>query len=199
MTENAENPGQAAKTEAAKLTKAERSKIAKEAATRRWAKDKRTKATSKKQVQKGKKKPAAGAREFVSALKMAEKRLGKAIQERAEAGAKYAILSAEIPSLQRIIGALRNPMGAQYEAGIIAAPSLEQIVGDTPLTYQNPAIPKPRREPAPTPPLNLPPAAHPVTSQGRAMGGAVGVELQEEENNENAFLETSGVAGGNWH
>lgn len=170
---------------AAKLSKEERSKIAKEAAKRRWAKAKRAKKTAVKA--KGKK--HSGPREFSSALKMAEKRLAKAIQERAEAGAKYAVLSAEIPSLQRIITALGSPLGAQLGLGV---PSLEEIVGDQPLSYQNPPLAVQVRTPL------VSPKAHPVTSQGRAMGGAVGVELQEEEN-DNKFLETSGVAGGEWH
>lgn len=189
----ASEPRQPAQAKPGKVlhTKEERSLIAKEAAQRRWAKAKQEKTRQAKAKQGASKKlPAkkrsAGPREFSSALKMAEKRLAKAIQERAEAGAKYAVLSAEIPSLQRIIAALSHP---GFETAMVPHISLEQIVGDQPLPYMNPSQPRP---------VPMPAAAHPVTSQSRAMGGAIGVELQEEDN-DNKFLETSGVADGQWH
>lgn len=185
--EEAQGATQAPKT----LTKEERSRVASDAAKRRWAKTKRAAA---KPVGKSKsaktKKRQSSPREFVSALKMAEKRLVKAIQERAEYAAKYAVVSAEIPSLQRLILALKNPLGAAPEYGMPLPPSLEQIVGDQPLAYQNPA-----RSPATVP---VPQQLHPANTQNRAMGGAVGMELDEDEN-ENKFLDESGVAGGQWH
>jgi predicted transcriptional regulator len=181
-----------------KLSREERSKIAKEAATRRWTKERRAKKAVKGKPAKGKK--SAGPREFTSALKMAEKRLTKAIQERAEHAAKYAVLSAEIPSLQRLIVALRNPLGVAPEYGVPVAPSLEQIVGDQPLPYGLTSYQNPPLRPVPAAVPVLPPTAHPVTSQGRAMGGAVGVELVEDED-ENKFLNDSALGGatGEWH
>jgi hypothetical protein len=182
------------------LTKEERSQIAKDAAKRRWAKAKREKGkvvkskAATRNAKSAKKKPSSP-REFVSALKTAEKRLVKAIQERAEAGAKYAVVSAEIPSLQRLIAALRNPLGGVSGYDPAQAPiSLEQIVGDQPLPYANP----PRAVPAPVPAIPVPQQLHPANQQGRAQGGAIGVELAEEQD-EDAFLKGSAVAGGEWH
>lgn len=175
-----------------KLSKEERSKIMRDAATRRWAKAKRASAKPVKAASKApQRKKSAGPREFTSALKTAEKRLAKAILERAEHAAKYAVLSAEIPSLQRLIVALRNPLGTVPEYGATMPPTLSQIVGDEPLGYQNP----PRREVAAIP---VPQQLHPANTQARAGGGAVGVELVDTED-EDRFLKDSGVAGGNWH
>ena len=59
-----------------------------------------------------------GPKEFSGALKAAEKRLAKAINERAEAMGKLAGLNAEIPSLLQIIQALKgsnNLPPAQYD------------------------------------------------------------------------------------
>jgi hypothetical protein len=185
-----------------KLSKEERSQIAKKAAVRRWAKAKKVKlaASPVKAVKAPKSKKSSSPREFSSALKMAEKRLSKAIQERAEAGARYAVLNAEIPSLQRIIAALQHPAGylPGYESSnIVPNFTLEQIVGDQPLGYQNP--PPPQQVPARAAPLSfLPPDVHPANVQSRAMGGAIGIEIPVDDN-ENAFLEGSGVAGGDWH
>jgi hypothetical protein len=174
------------------MTKEQRSKIMSEAATRRWAKAKKAKAKAAKApapAAKGKKKPTAP-REFSSALRTAEKRLAKAILERAEAAAKYAVVSAEIPSLQRIIMALKNPMGVVAEYGV---PSPYE-----PLAYQNP----PRRDiPAQPqiPVVPVPQELHPAnTVTVRGGGGAIGMELEETED-EDRFLKESAVAGGQWH
>ena len=65
-----------------------------------------------------KQKRYTGPKEFSGALKAAEKRLAKAINERAEAMGKLAGLNAEIPSLLQIIQALKgsnNLPPAQYD------------------------------------------------------------------------------------
>jgi hypothetical protein len=186
---------------APKLGKEERSRIATEAATRRWAKQKREAAAkaaaAARPVPKAspaKKRPTA-TREFQSALKVAEKRLGKAILERAEAANKYAVLCAEIPSLQRLVIALKNPLGTVPEYSFPAAPSLEQIVAGEPLPYQNP----PRAAAPQVPLIPVPQQLHPANQQqNRAVGGAVGLEL-DDDGNDDQFLDKSGVAGGQWH
>jgi hypothetical protein len=121
--------------------------------------------------------------------------------ERAKAAATYAVLSAEIPSLQRLIVALRNPLGvlSEYPGTALAPLTLEQIVGDQPLPYQNP----PRREAQYAPPvipvIPIPAALHPATTAGRAGGGAIGEVLPDETEDEDQFLRESAVAGGEWH
>jgi hypothetical protein len=204
-----------------KLTKEERSKVMSEAAKRRWQKARKVKAKASKAPQKaehGKKRPTAP-REFSSALKTAEKRLAGAILERAKAAATYAVLSAEIPSLQRLIIALKNPLGVQAEVasnpysvpayanygGLPTPPTLEQIVGDQPLMYQNPLVPR-RDIPAgqPIPVIPVPQALHPANTQAqsRAGGGAIDVPLEQgdvAEEDEDRFLKESAVAGGAWH
>jgi hypothetical protein len=189
-----------------RLSKEERSRIATEAAKRRWAnvRKQKEKAAAKAAQAAAKAAPAKkrgqGPREFSSALKTAEKRLSKAIQERAEAAAKYAVLSAEIPSLQQIIMALRNPVFVlPGQATAMTAPSLEQIMGDQPLAYQNPPLPRLVPQPAPqVATVPVPQQLHPANVSGRAGGGAVGVQLEEPED-EDRFLKESGVAGGEWH
>jgi hypothetical protein len=183
-----------------KLDKEARSKIMSEAAKRRWAKARKAKAVASAPVKTAPKAPpakkkATAPREFSSALRTAEKRLAMAILERSKAAATYAVLSAEIPSLQRLIVALKNPLGILPEYGAATPPSLEQIVGDQPIAYRNP----PNRPPAPELIKELvPQQLHPANTVGRAGGGAVGVELAEPED-EDQFLKDSGVAGGDWH
>jgi hypothetical protein len=184
-----------------KLDKEARSKIMSEAAKRRWAKARKAKAAASapkatKTAPKASpaKKKATAPREFSSALRTAEKRLATAILERGKAAATYAVLSAEIPSLQRLIIALKNPLGILPEYGVATPPSLEQIVGDQPIAYRNP----PSRPPAPELVTEIPQQLHPANTVGRAGGGAVGVELAEPED-EDRFLKDSGVAGGQWH
>jgi hypothetical protein len=194
------------------LTKEQRSKIMSEAAKRRWEKARKAKAKAVKIAPKSppkalpvKKRPTAP-REFSSALKVAEKRLAKAITERAEAAAKYAAVSAEIPSLMQIINSLKSPLGTvpldpsrQYQYGYAPAPpTLEQIVGDQPLAYQNPPRTDIPAAPPPFPTIPVPPALHPANATGRAGGGAVGMELEETED-EDQFLKESPVSGGVWH
>jgi hypothetical protein len=188
------------------MSKEQRSKVMKEAATRRWEKQRKEAAKAARAAAKAApvKKKAPAPKEFSSALKTAEKRLAKAILERAEAAAKYAVLSAEIPSLQRIIQALRNPAGDPFSQGYgvqgypaVAPPTLEQIVGGEPIAYQNPPLRRgiaAEQEPLPPIPQNL----HPANVQGRAQGGAIDVVIPDTED-EDKFLRESGVAGGEWH
>lgn len=198
-------------------TKEERSKIMSDAAKRRWAKERKAKTrvskTASKAVQ-ARKRPS-GPREFSSALKVAEKRLAQAITERAKAAALYAAASAEIPSLMQIINSLKSPLGIQSpqaqsygpQYNYVPAPTLEQIVGDQPLQYQNPPrrdIPAMPPEPPQIPQIPVPQKLHPVTTMGRAGGGAIGVDLpvagdEGGEEDENKFLNESSVAGGAWH
>jgi hypothetical protein len=182
-------------TEKKVLTKEQRSEVAREAARRRWAKIKREKG----KVAKGKaaaknaksaKQKSGRTPQFASALKVAEKQLAKAIQDRQEAANKYAVASATIPSLMRIVSALKNPAGPV--PGEPPAVSLEQIVGDGPVPYQNP----PR---AAVPAIPVPQQLHPANQQGRAQGGAVGGVDLEEEADENQFLRDSPIASGEWH
>lgn len=196
------------------MSKEQRSKILSAAATRRWEKVRKAKARATKTVViappaplAGKKKPSAP-REFSTALRTAEKRLAKALLERAEAAAKYAVLSAEIPSLQRLILALRNPLGTLPEYAGVApayagyppvAPTLEQIVGDMPLAYQNPPRADLPAQPS-FPAIPVPQELHPAHTAGRAGGGAIGVPLADEVEDENTFLNDSAVGGtAGWH
>ena len=196
---------QSPETASPKLTKEQRSKVQSEAASRRWAKVREEKAKAAKAAQKPAAKPVAkpksqnrssGPKEFSSALRTAEKRLSQAILERSKAANTYAVLSAEIPSLQRLIVALKNPLGLLPEYGVSLAPSLEQIVGDQPLDYANP----PRRNLVPVPPvMPVPQELHPANTVTRGGGGAIGVELPEGAEDEDQFLRESAIAGGNWH
>jgi hypothetical protein len=214
MTEAAQQTPETAP--ASKLTKEERSKIMSAAAKGRWEKARKAKAKAARAASKpaqGKKRPSSP-REFSSALKTAEKRLASAILERAKAAATYAVLSAEIPSLQRLIVALKNPLGVMTEHayglptgalyGIPATPpTLEQIVGDQPLVYQNPPRMDTPAQPQPFPVIPAPQQLHPANVMGRAGGGAIGVDLPVEgdggEGDEDKFLNESAVAGGAWH
>jgi hypothetical protein len=188
-----------------RLTKEQRSQIMTEAANQRWARAREAKAKAAKAAsgRSRAKKVVSGPREFSTALRTAEVRLAKAITERATAAARYAVLSAEIPSLQRLILALQNPLGMVSEygtPGVMLAPTLEQIVGDQPILYQNPL---PRRTPEPgMPQVPVPQELHPANTMGRAGGGAIGgMELAEED--EDQFLkDPAGPAGGpatTWH
>jgi hypothetical protein len=180
------------------------------AAKLRWAKARKAKeaaARAAKAPQKpapAKRKPTAP-REFHSALKTAEKRLAAAILERSKAQNTYAVLSAEIPSLQRLIIALRNPLGAAPEYAAPAAATLEQIVGDQPVEWRERPYSNPYRDRVPAQPeiipvIPVPQELHPANTiqQTRGGGGAVGVALEEPED-EDQFLRESGVSGGQWH
>jgi len=147
------------------------------------------------------------------ALNAAEKRLAKAIEERTLYASKWAMVNAEIPSLQQTIVALRrqqNPAppidmpGAMYaqHGGGVQTPQvlpanygMDQILSDAPLPF---APPQPGQgiEPEFSQPT-LPP-------QSRAMGGAIagldlgGDEPAAQQEDEDVFLKDSGQSGGSW-
>ena len=128
---------------------------------------------------------------FGVALSAAEKRLAKAIEERAKAANLWAVLNAEIPSLQQTIAALRNQQTAiaslsdnlpnRLEAN---QPDLAAIVSDSPL-------------PAVIQPNSIQNVIHPPRAS-RARGAAVSANLGDNED-ENKFLNDSDVASGEWH
>jgi hypothetical protein len=190
-----------------RISKEERSKIMSEAAKLRWAKARKAKALAEKLKTAPKaapaKKKATAPREFSSALRTAEKRLAMAILERSKAAATYAVLSAEIPSLQRLIVALRNPLGVAPEYGAIQPATLEQIVGDQPIAYPNPPRVMPTAALPPAPEFSIPQALHPANTvqQNRGGGGAIDVPLDADASgeDEDQFLRESAIAGGQWH
>jgi hypothetical protein len=146
-------------------------------------------------------------RVFGIALTAAEKRLARAIEERARAAATWAVLSAEIPSLQRTIAALQNQQNPSapmqgYEIGLPdgslagyppnAAPfeyNLNTVVSGAPVPFVRPA-------PAPVQPQMAP--AHPLAAS-RVGGGTVDVNLGDPNDDEDKFLNDSSVAAGAWH
>jgi len=133
-------------------------------------------------------------KEFSSALKEAEKRLGKAINERAEAMAKLAFLQSEIPNLMGIIQALKG-------SGNYVAPAAYGF-SEGAQGYKGPM-----------PPFQLPPnpvavaqAAQPAPPVSRAHGNAIqlgpdalGTLEGPEDDDEDRFLRDGGVATqGKW-
>jgi len=160
-----------------KLSPEERTAIASKAASARWKK--RGEGKHSKLSRRGARTASAApplprqARVFGVALSAAENRLARAIEERAAAANKLAMLNAEIPSLQRTIVALQshqNPLPS-----VAAAPvDLSGISSWNPL-------------PSPPPPPAL-----------RVQGGALNVNLGDEED-EDRFLHESPAAGGEWH
>jgi hypothetical protein len=97
-----------------RLTGKQRSELARKAINKRWAnRNTKTNKTPKSlalsnKVAKNKSSEFNDNKIFDDALSTAEKRLAKAIEERAKAANLWAVLSAEIPSLQRTIAALKN-------------------------------------------------------------------------------------------
>ena len=152
---------------------------------------------------------------FGIALTAAEKRLAMAIEERARAASTWAVLNAEIPSLQRTIAALRNQQNPSapiqgYEIGLPdgslasyapnAAPfeyNLNSVVSDAPVPFVRPA---PAPVQAQTPPQpQMAPALRPLAAS-RVGGGAVDVNLGDpNDSDEDKFLNDSSVAAGTWH
>jgi hypothetical protein len=114
-------------------------------------------------------------KEFRGAHAYAEKRLAQAIQERAQAMHKLAMLEAEIPSLVGIINALKNSSGRA--GGVTAAESVTRELD-----------------------LGLTAARLPLLR--RAQGGAglpgIGNPVDAAED-EDVFLRESPVAAGEWH
>lgn len=137
------------------------------------------------------------ARVFNIALTAAEKRLAKAIDERARAAATWAVLNAEIPSLQRTIAALRNQQNPDAFVQNYQMPLPDGSTGNytSNANYMAQVV-----SDAPMPPTAPPPGVSPrALAATRARGGAVDVELEESADDEDKFLNASGMAGGNWH
>ena len=133
-------------------------------------------------------------RVFSIALTAAEKRLAKAIEERARAASTWAVLNAEIPSLQRTIAALRNQQNP--DAPQVAYPM--QLPDGSPVTYALNSGPSAYDlntvlSDAPAPALSPRPLA-----ASRAGGGAMNINLGDDDE-EDKFLNDSNVAGGQWH
>lgn len=142
-----------------------------------------------------KQKRYSGPKEFSVALRAAESRLAKAINERAEASAKLAYLQAEIPNLMQIIQALKgssNPVQGLYGSPAPnAAPFQPQSI-----PYET-AIPYNPGQAA------LQAAGIPMPTS-RAQGGAVqfgpevvGEGLEGPEDDDDKFL-SGPNAGGGW-
>jgi len=182
-----------------KLSPEKRISIAKKAANARWGGNgKRIKASAASLArEKGRSsgRPQSGI--FGRALAAAEERLAQAIQERARAASTWAVLNAEIPSLQGTIAALRNqqnpgtqPSYAQTlpdgslpgtVTGVTAGMgyTLAQVVSDAPV-------------PASATPRGL--------AASRVQGGAIGgTDLRENDENEDVFLTETVTGGGQWH
>jgi len=169
-----------------KLSHAERQKLAAEAAHARWGKPgaKKRAKTAKAHLREASL-PASTRRASIAerrsskvfgiALTAAEKSYAKSLEELAYHENMVAILKARIPSLERTIAALQN--------------------------QQNPTAFAPQSSPSPWAVPSQPgfapiPQPHPHVT--RAQGGAVGVNLADETD-EDAFLKDSAVAEGNWH
>ena len=184
------------------MSKAERQLLGRQAAEARWGGQKQAAAAKPKAGSRrsAAKRGGAKARVFAKADKVfgvalvaAERRLAKAIEERARAASTWAVLNAEIPSLQRTIAALRNQQNPAN-----AEPSYEQQLPDG----SRAGVPSP----AGTPNYDLAavvsdapvPALHPLRAS-RAAGGAIGVDLADEGDDEDRFLRDSSVAAGQWH
>lgn len=154
------------------ITDQQRHDLASKAAKQRWA-------------NKNKKGAKGPLKVFSVALNAAEKRLANAIEERARAASLWAVLEAEIPSLQRTIAALKNQ---QNPNGATSAnqTDLATIISDRSIPTPSPAQPNPTA--TSTRPLQA----------SRARGAAVDVNLGDTED-ENKFLDGSDVAEGEWH
>lgn len=128
-----------------------------------------------------------GPKEFSGALKAAEKRLAKAINERAEAMGKLAGLNAEIPSLLQIIQALKG----------------SNNLPPTPFDFSG-GVPNAQAFQAPIDPQAALMAAMAAPPVSRASGGAVqfspdvvGSLEGPDDDNPDKFLEGP-HAGGGW-
>jgi hypothetical protein len=191
------------------LTPDKRRALGRKAAQARWGKDKNQAVDEKSPRKRRKAKFAVDhvvstpnarreTRVFGIALMAAENRLARAIEERARAAATWAVLNAEIPSLQRTIAALRNqqnpnapaqgyemtlPDGSGYQSN--ASYGLPQVISDAPVPVvapQQAAMTHAR-----------------AVAASRVGGGAVESDLGVTGDDEDQFLNASGMAGGNWH
>jgi hypothetical protein len=191
------------------LTPDKRRALGRKAAQARWGKDKNQAVDEKAPRKRRKAKftvdhvvstPNARreTRVFGIALMAAEKRLARAIEERARAAATWAVLNAEIPSLQRTIAALRNqqnpntspqgyemtlPDGSGYQPN--ASYGLPQVISDAPVPL--------------VAPQQAAAASARALAASRVGGGAVESDLGDASDDEDKFLNASGMAGGNWH
>lgn len=206
---NARSSVNGGKTRMQELTPAKKTALGRKAAKARWGKKKNAgmiplaDASTATATRKARPRTRE-TRVFGIALTAAERRLAKAIEERARAASTWAVLNAEIPSLQRTIAALRNqqspgtfqqnydmqlPDGSMMPFQPLAGSAgydLTQVMTDAPIPFVRPAAAQP--QPVPTRPL----------AASRAGGGAIGVDLANDDE-EDKFLNESGVAGGNWH
>jgi hypothetical protein len=206
----------AGKARMSNLSSQQRHELATKAAKRRWASSKSDNSASSSQTSpdvevseaaslpKNPRKPrdrrpalrrTSNNRVFSVALNAAEKRLAKAIEERATAANLWAVLNAEIPSLQQTIAALRkqqNPTAFQpsFSSPASASPvTLETLVGGSaeavsPVTVSS---------------SDSPAASIRTLRASRAQGTAVAVDLQNGDEDEDRFLRESPVANGQWH
>jgi hypothetical protein len=187
------------------MTPAKRRALGRKAAKARWAKNKTETTTEPCTTRKIGKRRASN-EVFGIALTAAEKRLAKAIEERARAASTWAVLNAEIPSLQRTIAALRNQQnpnvamqdyamqmpdgsmtGYQSNVGPVGY-NLASVVSDAVIPFAQTPQPAAQPQAAVLRPL----------AASRVGGGAVGVNLADDDD-EDKFLNESGVAGGQWH
>jgi hypothetical protein len=182
---------QGGKARMRRLTPAERSRLGGNGARARWKKQEPGPSASVPSPETPDPRPQASSpstrpmpKEFGRALSAAENRLAKAIQERAEAACKWAVLQAEIPYLERTIAALRGqpaplPQFSPPEFGAV-------------FPWPNPAAGMGFAQPSPAAvPSNYPQAS-------RAQGSAVNVPLPGPEDDEDRFLNASGLPGGEW-
>jgi hypothetical protein len=157
------------------LSSVERKELAGKAASARWGK-------------KGKKKPKKSAplqpKVFGIALATAERECAKAIEDLVYHENMVAVLGARIPTLLHTITALknqRNPLPVtQAQMRPVTSASYAALA-----------------------PYDVPPqpGLPPVPRANRAQGGAMGVVMEGEPENENQFLEETPATGGGgaWH
>ena len=116
-------------------------------------------------------------KEFNTALVAAERRLAKAIEERAKAANAWAVLQAEIPFLERTIAVLR---GHPVTLPPAAVPNFASTF-PLPNSWEKPAV---QHQP----------------QISKAQGGAVAnINLSGPEDDEDRFLRESGLPSGEWH
>ncbi len=119
-------------------------------------------------------------RVFGDALAAAEKAYGESIEELSYHENMTALLRARIPTLVQTIRALKN---TQAPAALDLSLAPAAALGPVSLVDGMPDMPSP--------------APHPRVS--RAQGGAVAVDLANENEDEDQFLRNSVVAAGEWH
>jgi hypothetical protein len=181
------------------LSSDQKKKLGRKAANARWGKSRTaaasplassaSKATNSTRKNRSRSKEN---RVFGFALTAAEKRLAKAIEERARSASVWAVLNAEIPSLQRTIAALRN-----QQTGGAPAPGYEMPLPDGTVPGY-PASFAPANYDLARVVSDAPVPAQRPLAASRAGGGAIGINLGDADD-ENQFLDSSSVASGQWH